>query len=83
MRVGERGQVTIPKKIRDKAGIVPGTEVEFGVDGDVVMLRRAVQKRGKPGPTRGEKIVASLRGTKTANLDLSTDEIMRLLRGDA
>lgn len=81
MRVGERGQVTIPKEVRDRAGIVPGTELEFGIEGDVVTMRRA-RGRGKPGPTRGEKIVASLRGTKTANLDLSTDEIMRFLRGD-
>jgi antitoxin PrlF len=29
MVVGERGQVTIPKKLRDKYGLAPGVEVEF------------------------------------------------------
>ncbi len=29
MVVGERGQVTIPKKMRDKYGLTPGVEVEF------------------------------------------------------
>lgn len=29
MRVTEKGQVTIPKLIRDKLGIGPGSEVEF------------------------------------------------------
>ena len=60
MRVGERGQVTIPKEVRDRMGIVPGSEVEFGIEGEVVTLR-PVRKRGKPGPTRGERIVAALR----------------------
>ena len=43
MRVTEKGQVTIPKPIRDKLGIVPGSEVEF-VERDelVVVERRAV-----------------------------------------
>lgn len=29
MTVGERGQITIPKKLRDKYGLLPGIEVEF------------------------------------------------------
>lgn len=29
MIVGERGQITIPKKLRDKYGLLPGIEVEF------------------------------------------------------
>lgn len=81
MRITEKGQVTIPKKIRDRAGIMPGTEVEFALDGEVVTLRKA-QARAKPGMSRGEKIVEGLRGTATANRHLSTDEIMNLLRGD-
>jgi antitoxin PrlF len=81
MRVTEKGQVTIPKKLRDRAGIGPGSEVEFFVDGETVTLRKATSRK-KPGISRGEKIVAGLRGTATANKHLSTDEIMKLLRGD-
>jgi AbrB family looped-hinge helix DNA binding protein len=29
MKIGERGQVTIPKKIREKYGLMPYIEVEF------------------------------------------------------
>ncbi len=29
MKIGERGQVTIPKHIREKYGLLPNTEVEF------------------------------------------------------
>ncbi|RYE50737.1 MAG: AbrB/MazE/SpoVT family DNA-binding domain-containing protein [Hyphomicrobiales bacterium] len=32
MRVTEKGQVTIPKEIRDHLGIEPGSEVEFVAD---------------------------------------------------
>ena len=79
--VTSKGQVTIPKDVREKAGIGPGAEVEFEVDGDVITLTRAKQRQ-RPGPSRGEKIVAALRGTRTVNKELSTDEIMKLLRGD-
>jgi AbrB family looped-hinge helix DNA binding protein len=29
MVVGERGQVTIPKRLREKYGLTPGVEIEF------------------------------------------------------
>lgn len=40
VRVGERGQVVIPKAIREIAGIHPGDEVDFELrDGDVVLVQ--------------------------------------------
>ena len=41
--VGPRGQVVIPKEIRELLGIKPGSEVVFELEGDVVELR--VSKR--------------------------------------
>lgn len=38
MRVTEKGQVTIPKPIRDRLGIGPGSEVDFVVDDAGVRL---------------------------------------------
>jgi AbrB family looped-hinge helix DNA binding protein len=81
MRITQKGQVTIPKRVREQAGLSAGSEVEFGVEGDVIVLKKVVPRQ-KPGMSRGEKIVADLRGTATANRGLSTDEIMKLLRGD-
>lgn len=81
MRVTTKGQVTIPRAVRDEVGIKPGMEVEFGVDGEVVTLRRA-KPRSRPGKSRGERLVEAIRGTATKNRHLSTDEIMKLLRGD-
>jgi AbrB family looped-hinge helix DNA binding protein len=81
VRITSKGQVTIPKSIRDRAGMTVGSEVEFRLEGERVIVERA-RPRERPGTTRGEKVVAALRGTATKNRHLSTDEIMKLLRGN-
>jgi AbrB family looped-hinge helix DNA binding protein len=73
MRITSKGQVTIPIEIRDQLGLLPGTEVEFDVDGDAVRLTRA-----KDAPGRGHTVVDRLRGRATSGL--STEEIMALTR---
>jgi AbrB family looped-hinge helix DNA binding protein len=37
-RVGPKGQVVIPKGIRDELGLKPGSEVDFERDGDGVRI---------------------------------------------
>jgi AbrB family looped-hinge helix DNA binding protein len=39
-KVGQKGQVVIPKEIRDKAGIRAGSEVVVEMSGDNVLIRR-------------------------------------------
>jgi len=70
-KVTTKGQVTIPQEIRDRLGIHPGSTVEFGVEGEVVTVRKAAG--------RGAAIVARMRGTATTGL--TTDEIMAMTRG--
>lgn len=36
----ERGQVTIPKRIREQLGIRPGHEIEFRVENGRIVLRK-------------------------------------------
>ncbi len=79
MRVTSKGQVTIPVEIREKLGIFPNTEVEFGVRGNKITIEKSKPKKGKL--TRGERIVARAIGSATANLDLTTDQIMAWTRG--
>jgi len=44
MRVTSRGRITIPKEIRDRHGITPGTEVDFFLeDGFLVLRKRKAQ----------------------------------------
>src|ERR1700733_13507962 len=44
MKVGERGQVTIPKEIRDRFGLGPDTEVEFHIVGGSIVVKKAPKK---------------------------------------
>ena len=44
MKLGERGQVTIPKEIRDKFGLGPDTDVEFHVVDGSIVLRKSPKK---------------------------------------
>ncbi|MGB7414118.1 MAG: AbrB/MazE/SpoVT family DNA-binding domain-containing protein [Thermosynechococcaceae cyanobacterium] len=71
MRVTTKGQVTIPRNIRETLGIAPKTEVEFIEENGRFYLAKAnSQKVAK----RFEK----LRGIATVKM--STDEIMNLTR---
>jgi AbrB family looped-hinge helix DNA binding protein len=45
MRIGERGQVVIPKEIRERFGLLPNTEVEFVEDKGRLLIRRATSTR--------------------------------------
>lgn len=78
MRITSKGQVTIPADIREKAGLLPHTEVEFKYDGKSVRIVRSRSTKKKAG--RGARIVARLRGTGT--LGMTTDQIMALTRGN-
>ncbi len=40
-RVGERGQVTIPKSLRTQYGVKPGQEVVFEAHEDGLLIRKA------------------------------------------
>jgi AbrB family looped-hinge helix DNA binding protein len=78
MRVNSKGQVTIPRHIRKKLGLVPHCEIALDVVGNSVRIRKA---RKPKSLTRGEMIVAHLRGSGMKQYR-STDELMKLLRGD-
>lgn len=75
MRITTKGQVTIPQHIRERLGLLPGTEVEFEVDGGEVRLRRSAE-----GMTRGQRLVEHMRGRLRGGM--STDELMALTRGE-
>jgi len=74
MRITSKGQVTIPRHVRDKLGLLPHTEVEFVVEGNLAYVRKA------SGPQhRGRRLIDGMRGK--ASVTMSTDEIMALTRG--
>jgi AbrB family looped-hinge helix DNA binding protein len=70
--VAERGQVTIPKQLRDAFGIRPGTVLEFEARDGVLIARKG----------SAADRVRAVRGRLKA-LGLRTDEVIRRLRGEA
>jgi AbrB family looped-hinge helix DNA binding protein len=76
MKITTKGQVTIPQDIREKAGLLPNTEVKFEFVRGKVML---VPVGGKK--SRGTSIVNSMRGS-IKHLGMSTDELMAFTRGE-
>ena len=71
--VGSRGQITIPKHVRDLLGIVPGSKIDFqrAPDGRIVLAISGKKVLGR---------FARLRGS--AGKGMSTDEITALTRGE-
>jgi antitoxin PrlF len=71
-----KGQVTIPKHIRDTLDLGPGSQVDFAVnrDGDVVIHKVGARPAGKP-----DRFEAA-RGK--ADIKWRTDDLMALLRGE-
>jgi AbrB family looped-hinge helix DNA binding protein len=65
--------VTIPRNLRDKLGIGPGSEVEFIEERGRLWLRVV---RGKG---RGRELVARMRGR--GSVRMTTDQILALTRG--
>lgn len=71
-----KGQVTIPKKVRDALSLSPGDAVSFDVntEGQVV-----VRKAGSRVATKGDRFEAA-RGK--AQVKWRTDDLMALLRNN-
>jgi len=72
-RMTTKGQVTIPRRLREHLGLKPGSDVNFELAED----GRVFLKTRNPPP---ESRFARLRGS--AKLGMTTDELMALTRGE-
>jgi len=79
VRITTKGQVTIPQEIREKAGLLPHTEVDFVLERGGVRILRARRARR---PSRGARVVERLRRS-AGRVTMSTAEIMRLTRSES
>lgn len=71
-----KGQVTIPKHIRDELGLEPGSRLDFAVNRDGEVVLRRAEKSAKAAKSRFE----TMRGK--ADVKWRTDDLMALLRGE-
>ena len=71
--VAERGQITLPKAVRDALGLTKGTTLRVELDGGRIILRKDVSEALRK--VRGKfKLVDGL---------TTTDDAMRAIRGRA
>ena len=70
MKIGDRGQITIPKSIRDKYGLLPQIEVEFIPEKTGVLIKK---KSGHISP------VQQVYGILKKNTQ--TDDYINAIRG--
>jgi AbrB family looped-hinge helix DNA binding protein len=79
MRITSKGQVTIPQEIREKAGLLPGSEVEFEYADGQVVIRPA-----KGGKSWAREALERARGSGNNPMfkGWTTDQIMAFLRGE-
>ncbi|MBA4216538.1 MAG: AbrB/MazE/SpoVT family DNA-binding domain-containing protein [Roseateles sp.] len=70
--VAERGQITLPKAVRDALGLTKGTTLKVELDGGRIILRKDV----------GDAL-SKMRGRIKLPDGVTTDDVMRELRGRA
>ena len=70
--VAERGQITLPKAVRDALGLSKGTKLKVELEGGRIVLRKEVNDA-----------LSRLRGKYKLDGFASTDEALRTVRGRA
>jgi AbrB family looped-hinge helix DNA binding protein len=70
--VAERGQITLPKAVRDALGLTKGTQLKVELEGGRIILRKNV-----------DDAVSRARGRFRLPAGVTTDDVMRELRGRA
>ena len=68
--VAERGQITLPKAVRDALGLAKGTVLKVELDGGRIILRKDVTDA-----------ISRVRGRFRLPADTSTDDVLRQVRG--
>src|SRR5680860_1311329 len=85
MRITTKGQVTIPQHIRERLGLLPHTDVDLTLEGDVAYLRKVDPDEAQQAQQRQQGAEASSRSEilirlmeRPSAITMSTDEILAL-----
>ena len=83
MQVTEKGQVTIPKHIRVAAGVAPGSEVSFSLEGGKIVMTPIGTGVKDDRRAKLRAAAARVRGSLSPEFrQLGADEIMAFIRGN-
>lgn len=70
--VAERGQITLPKAVRDALGLTKGTQLKVELDGSRIILRKSV-----------DDAISRVRGRFRLDGFANVEEALRAVRGRA
>ena len=73
MKISTKGQITIPQEFREKLRLFPECEIEFVLDGDLLIIRKVKDKK-----TRGRSLIERMKNK--SEVKMTTDEILKLTR---
>ena len=79
MKITSKGQVTIPQAVREKAGLLPHSKVEFVVNSSGEVVIRPVKGADSPIRAAFQKVRGSANAREFKGMN--TDEFMEFLRG--
>ena len=83
MQVSEKGQVTIPKHIRLAAGVAPGSEVVFALEGSKIVITPVGTGIRDDRRTKLRAAASRVRASLSPEFkQLGANEIMAFLRGE-
>jgi AbrB family looped-hinge helix DNA binding protein len=83
MLVTDKGQVTIPKHIRLAAGVAPGSEVTFSLEGSRIVITPVGTSVKEDRRTKLRAAAARVRSSfSTGFKQMGADEIMSFIRGE-
>ena len=83
MLITKKGQVTIPKHIRDAADIAPGSEMTCSLEGSWIVTTLAGTGVKDDRRTKLKVAAARVRGSfSTKFQQIGADEIMGFIRGE-
>jgi len=75
MKITTKGQVTIPKRLREKYDLAPESEVTFEPVENGVLIRRATTREAEIDRRLSNAVGA-------ASVPLTTDQIIRITRSE-
>jgi AbrB family looped-hinge helix DNA binding protein len=81
MRVSEKGQITIPKNLRELAGIKPNGNVSIYLEGGRLVIETADRSVTEANKARLERFMEALRKLEgTGDPSISADDVLRATR---
>jgi AbrB family looped-hinge helix DNA binding protein len=81
MRVSEKGQLTIPKNLRELAGIRPNSDVHIYLEGGRLVIESADRSVTEANRERLERFLAALKKLEgTGDASVSAEDVMRMTR---